>query len=231
MQRSPRTARPSDDFFNGIAQKKTLSSAWQKVTDGDEHGTYAKMLRHESRKSLTFEKWQKIDGERFARPRWLSIFHFLVLPLFIALFITGVIGLGISVVFFSRGNIGGGFGALCWFCFCLFSSTIMCWQAWYSWKSRRSPLAVITSDGIYLPFKRPEYVAWDEVQAVGAFYLKGTAFLDLTLNNPRRTFGRRRGWWHGPWRDRVTLRIETTSNPLLQAARDAHNRSLAAMRA
>jgi len=111
------------------------------------------------------------------------------------------------------------------FCF-LFLSSAMCWQAWYSWKSRKSPLAVITSEGIYLPFKRPDYVAWDEMQAVGAFYLKGTAFLDLTLNDPRRTFGRRREWWQGPWRDRVTLRIESTSNPLLQAARDAHNRSV-----
>lgn len=184
------------------------------------------MLRHESRRRRAFEEGQRIEGERFARPRWLSIFHFIVLPLFVALLPVGVISLGVSAVFFSRGNIGGGFFML-WISFCfLFMSSAMCWQAWSSWKARKSPLAVVTSEGIYLPFKQPEYVAWDEVQAVGAFYLKGTAFLDLTLNDPRRTFGRRRGWWHGPWRDRVTLRIESTSNPLLQAARDAHSRSL-----
>ena len=99
---------PSSWKWQKAPQKETLSSAWQKVANADEHGTYAEMLRHESRRRRTFEEWQRIEGEWFARPRWLSIFHFLVLPMFLALFPIGVISLGVSVVFFSRNNIGGG---------------------------------------------------------------------------------------------------------------------------
>jgi len=99
----------------------------------------------------------------------------------------------------------------------------MIWQTKSYWRSRHSPLAVVTAEGIYLPFNKPEYVSWCDVEAVDAFHIKGIAFLDLRISDPIRIFGKRRGWWHLHWRDRVTLRIGSASNAVLQAARDAHN--------
>jgi len=173
------------------------------------------------------EVWRNVAGISFPRPRWLLPFVVLVLPFFLLFFPLGLISVVMTLISFLRGDLLSGLGFL-WFASCgLILSCGMAWQARIYWKSRHSPLAVITSDGIYMPFNAPEYVLWSDVDTVDAFHIKGTAHLDLRVSDPTRIFGKRRGWWYLSWRDRVTLRIGSTSNPVLQAARDAHNRWVA----
>lgn len=181
------------------------------------------MLERQSCGNTSPTHWQHVGGRSFERNRWLLAFFILLLPAWLFFFPIGLLCVGLSTVGFWTGDLAVGFGVSIFGLISLGLSYTGFWQTRYYWKCRKSPLAVITTDGIYLPFNRPEYVSWSDVDAVNAFYMKGTAFLDLRVREPVHIFGKRRGWWHGPWRDRVILRIGSSSNPLLQAARDAHN--------
>lgn len=85
-----------------------------------------------------------------------------------------------------------------------------------------SPLAIILPHGIEIPHNNPRFVHWSEVENCRTFNVGRSSFLELCLREPNKVYVKRRGWWHGPWRDSVTIKIPHRCHPLVGAVAKAH---------
>lgn len=88
----------------------------------------------------------------------------------------------------------------------------------------RTPLAIIRTDGIALPRQRPDWLNWSDVQAIDILRIGRTSLVAITLFDPVKVLGARRGWWHGPWRDGIYINAAFRTPQIVRAAREALQR-------
>lgn len=90
-----------------------------------------------------------------------------------------------------------------------------------SLKMRGSPLAIVQTDGIVLPRHHCPYIAWKDIESIRAYATHRSALLSFKVKNPARIQSQSTSWKKSGT-DTVLLGIFDTGNPVVRAAKAAH---------
>jgi hypothetical protein len=179
--------------------------------------------------------WNGYEGECFKRPGFTSTWILLLLMSPVMAF---VLYAGIAVVIDAVRHHSSylweiqtikqvGFGAL------LASPMIFMLISippvmFYHFKARESPLAVLTKDGICLPFVEPEFIWWTDIQHIKVSRLyRSSMQIEFILKAGVLPSDKRISRWHRPSRNSIVTAVDSIFNPLISAVREAHEQTLA----
>lgn len=168
------------------------------------------------------EPWQLAEGEVFKRP-WYSI-PVCVIGLLgsLTLALVGALGIIAGLWAIATGSFNLALEMIGFGLFFFIPNTIFFDAFKQGLRLGNSPIAIVGKAGITLPRRQPDYLEWSNIASIRAFNFGKATLLELVPVDPSAVFPRRRGWWHGPWRDRLTIRIGSTRAPIVEAAKRAH---------
>lgn len=173
--------------------------------------------------------WNGYHGEGFSRPRIVGLLIMIVIltPLLVAFlfFLVSQIFSEISGMGTDQTNEL----APLWIraslaCLLILSVILSVPVIVYLLRSRGSPLAVLTREGICLPFVVPEFINWHDIKEIQVnHYHRSYKWLEFILNEGVLPTDRRISRWHQVRSNSVRIPVDSAVHPLISASREAHS--------